>query len=673
MLEAMEPRACLSGGVATGATAGDSGVDALGMGDFNADQIADIAVASHEGGHYVVTIYDGDGQNAATATGFAPKVLATITDPLGPGVGPLDVAVGDFTGSGVSDLAISSTGTGAAASSKVAVYKFTLVNSSPVNSPVTPVLLGKRFIPAGLGNASGVSVAAADTHGSGVAQLIAGAAHGGNGHISILSYSETSGLWTADQVLKNLPLAKGGVSLDAGEIAGDGSTEIVVGSRVNGKVAIYDTAISQVVWTGSPVGSLDGGVRVAAVPAVNQPGAIVVTGASTSGQPVAALVPWGSSSGMQFLPISSPGAGNLIPMGGGYVYQRSTIQALDTPFPYSNGPTAPTVILGSKHGSQLIVQGFAANNTPSAPDTYVEPLAGPVGVGFTPLQAPGDTSATGGSSSVPATESIPSNLIIYPQQLTYYSPYRIDLSGAPASIYAGLFSPAPLTSSVVDPWGPNRVTNAPPNLPSTDVSKFLQERLLAAYQSEIGIDYQHHYTANWLPTQGSIWNLTSTVGYQSEGIDCTNFTSYCYDDALGITMNSDTGQQALISPTNPNGTIIPESLSGAVSITTITHWSSYADLVSQLQPGDILFIHGNPADRSQVTHAITWLGMYGVDKNGKGVPLIIDATGNAPEHVNSNNQVIREGVQIRPFGPPGSTNDWYYENLDHVLRLIDTP
>ena len=180
--------------------------------------------------------------------------------------------------------------------------------------------------------------------------------------------------------------------------------------------------------------------------------------------------------------------------------------------------------------------------------------------------------------------------MVYPQQLKYNSPYSINLSGAPQSALAGLFSSSPLQSSQPGAWGPARVPNSPPTLPQSNVATWLEQRLLAAYASAIGIDYQHHYVANWLPEQGSEWNLTSTVAYQSEGIDCTNFTAWAYADALGITMSSDTEQQALISSQNPNGTLIPKSLQGAVSISTITAWSNYANLVSQLQPGDILFI-----------------------------------------------------------------------------------
>ncbi len=210
-------------------------------------------MASHQDGDYIVTIYNGAGENASTSTGSAPMPLATITDPLGPGIGPLDVAVGDFTGAGVSDLAISSTGTGLAGSSKVAVYTFRLDDSTPMNSPVTPVLLGKPFVPPGIGRTNGLSLAAADTNGDGAAQLIVAPAHGGSNQIAILSYSTASQSWQPISKIGNVPLPAGGMSIDAGQIAGDGSTEIVAGSHVSGVVAVYDTSLGRWVWTSKPL------------------------------------------------------------------------------------------------------------------------------------------------------------------------------------------------------------------------------------------------------------------------------------------------------------------------------------------------------------------------------------------------------------------------------------
>jgi hypothetical protein len=78
------------------------------------------------------------------------------------------------------------------------------------------------------------------------------------------------------------------------------------------------------------------------------------------------------------------------------------------------------------------------------------------------------------------------------------------------------------------------------------------------------------------------------------------------------------------------------------------------------------------SDPSGCTHAITWLGNYGVDSNGLYTHLIVDSTGNQPGHVDSNGNAIQGGVQVRPFGPPNpqNLNDWYFESVDHVLRII---
>jgi hypothetical protein len=54
MVERMESRVCPSSALGPVAPTG-SGVDALGMGDFNAYRVVDIAVASHQHGNYSVS------------------------------------------------------------------------------------------------------------------------------------------------------------------------------------------------------------------------------------------------------------------------------------------------------------------------------------------------------------------------------------------------------------------------------------------------------------------------------------------------------------------------------------------------------------------------------------------------------------------------------------------
>src|SRR5262249_53370719 len=77
-----------------------------------------------------------------------------------------------------------------------------------------------------------------------------------------------------------------------------------------------------------------------------------------------------------------------------------------------------------------------------------------------------------------------------------------------------------------------------------------------------------------------------------------------------------------------------------------------------------------PSTPANCTHAITWLGSFGPDAHHSGVPPVIDSTGNAPDHYDSSNRVIPPGVHVRPFGAPGTANDWYFLHVEHLLRII---
>ena len=107
---------------------------------------------------------------------LAPKVLATLVDPLGPKSGPLDVALGDFNGDGVSELAISSPSGGRRAGSKVGIWSFQVVGNSPINATVTAMPVSPPSTPPGLAGSRGLSIAAADLNGDGRYQLLVGRA-----------------------------------------------------------------------------------------------------------------------------------------------------------------------------------------------------------------------------------------------------------------------------------------------------------------------------------------------------------------------------------------------------------------------------------------------------------------------------------------------------------------
>jgi cell wall-associated NlpC family hydrolase len=647
-----------------------------------------------------VAIYNGAGQvDGSLATGDAPQLLATIPDPFSLAAGPLDVALGDFTGGGVSELAIS-----AKNSNQISVWTFQLPESAstngPLNAPVTPVSMGSPFTPAGLQNAKGINLAAVSLTNNGVYQLVATAATNGTGKVFMLSYGAQNG-WQVTQTITGVPV-KGnqGLSVSAGNMTNDGMADIVVGSQANGKVAVYSEDLKRWAWSIAPLGTNAKNVRVAIDSSEGASGSIVVTSVRSGVQ--AAIVAWHGKAQKFQLP-SSPGSGALVPIGAGYAYSPSTIVTSaptsddSATFDYSPGPATPVVLFAATGGSQLVIQDFQSASThgssvaqfaPNTADTFVEPLWGSQGQGFIPLQVTSDPDATGQSASTNAL--VPSiNLVVLPKN-DYISPFSIDLSGVPASVTAGLVPITPLISSTTNPWGPAAVINTPPTVNSQTTTLSLQQRVIAAYASFLGVDYQHHHNPLWQPSQKDPWNVTGTLAYQSQGIDCTNFTAAAYADALGIQMSGDTTTQSLIGTgdtilngqTAPNKSYItlPKNADGTASsvdswINVQTYNSSawgntYQGLVNFLQPGDILYIKGKP--NGNVTHAITWLGQFGVDSNGKYQHLIIDSTGITPQHVDSNNRIIPEGVHIRPFadGDGKTPNTWYFADVDHVMRII---
>lgn len=669
---------------------GNDGVDALATGDFNGDQLLDIAVAGRQSGHYVINIYDGAGKSdseSPTGALVNPLLVQTLVDPLGPGVGPLTIAAGDFTGLGLTELAVASA-TGQ--TSKVDIWAPQLADPSapPTNAKVTLSKISS-FVPKGLEQAQGLQLAAADLDGLGNDELVAGPAGAGSDSLDVLRYDAGTSTWA---LAKQFSLDKvgiaGGVSVAAGALDASGKPVIVLGSRTNGLVKVLNGSNGSVQRTLRPLGSDDVGVRVAVVTNEYADGALVVTPlVPTAGVPAASIVSATNWKPRDFTPAQSPGTGALVPFGGGWVYPRSSIKDASGSFPYSDGPATPTVFLASTEGTQLVVQGFRGdpnNLSPStdSKDVFKEPVLSSAtpDAAFTPLQEQGDMPGLSVRYKTPAAA--------FPQSIVYRSPYRINLNGLPSTIYKGLQSSAPFSSPKNDGWGPDRPTIAPPNVPAvyspSQASFWLKGRLIAAYSQAVGVAYQHHYDPFWQPVQGTRWNAAS-IGFQSQGIDCTNFTAYAYNSALGIQMNSDTHKQASITSASSPYISIPQSMLPYVHVEVIkvdgTSLADYNHLVKDvLQPGDIMFIApskktGSPMDPDKVTHAITWLGSFATDTNGVDKNLIIDSTGNAPVHVDSNNHLIKPGAEIRPFsyGTEDSKNAWYFNHIDHILRIIVTP
>ena len=666
--------------LSTGPVALPAGVDSLALGDVNGAQLADIAVAGREGGDYVVNIYDSRGlPSSSSSTGWTPNPVATLVNPLGAGVGPLSIALGDFDGSGTSQLAVAASKSIKGQKPVVAIYQFSVAaGTPPMGAAVTPEFM-TSFLPAGMRSAAGLQLAAADLNGNGQEELIVGAAGGEVKTLDVMS-DGTSTNWTAENQFSLGNKMKTGVFVSAGALTKSGGDAIVVGSATQNDVEVLNPSTGKVERKFKPFTEKNIGARVAVVSTVNQAGSIVVTpvtnGSDTRESVIISASTW---KGKGFNPVDSPGEGELVPLGAGYVYQRSTITNLTTSLPTSDGPVTPSVIFGSQDGTTLVVQGFKTTKksfAPNSADAIVEPTleqATPSAV-FYPLEIPGDLPGLKGATAYPA--------IAYPES-TYQSPFSINLSGAPSSIYAGLLPTTPVINRSAKGWGPSNPATSPPTVTTGEGAEWLEARLLAVYKQAIGVAYQHHHDPFWLPTQGSKWNAVN-IGYQSQGVDCTNLTAYAYWDAFGVFLNGDTPSQASISPTNNSSNLItiPQSMAPYLSIQVHpgpagASLSDYESFVSQLRPGDILYINpsktpGEASDPSACTHAITWLGHFGVDANGMYPNLIVDSTGNQPAHVDSSNHEIPGGVHVRPFAAPNAQglNMWYFEHVDHVLRLV---
>ena len=240
---------------------------------------------------YQVSIYDGAGQvDLSRTTGYAPHLLATISDPFSSAAGPLDVALGDFTGSGISELAD---------------LREEFESDLGLELPVT-CECGHQWT-AELARDSGrqwvhrlrprvLRTPTASTWPPSAWPTTASTSSSPPGHER--AWKMCSSSRTAGKILGRSRRPSGvpvkstdGLSVSAGNLTNNGLADIVVGSQANGKVAAYSEDLRRWVWTGSPWARKS---RMSASRSTRpraQPGSIVVTGVK-GGVPKAAIVPW---------------------------------------------------------------------------------------------------------------------------------------------------------------------------------------------------------------------------------------------------------------------------------------------------------------------------------------------------------------------------------------------
>lgn len=201
-------------------------------------------------------------------------------------------------------------------------------------------------------------------------------------------------------------------------------------------------------------------------------------------------------------------------------------------------------------------------------------------------------------------------------------------------------------------WGPSIKHLSPPAGLAKKSPQWSRERVIATAMRYIGYSYQHHHVPDWEPPVD--WprdpELKTPVG---KGVDCSNFTGFVYNLALGILPSTGIKQQAEMSDAAGPGA------GRSVPVRRIELPKSYDDFSKELNTGDLLFVKSN---KGNVSHVVLWVGKIG--ESPDGMPLILDSTGTGAK--DAKGETIPDGVHLRPF----KRSVWYFTQASHVLRII---
>jgi len=200
-------------------------------------------------------------------------------------------------------------------------------------------------------------------------------------------------------------------------------------------------------------------------------------------------------------------------------------------------------------------------------------------------------------------------------------------------------------------WGPRaRHFAAPTSLRERSI-EWKRERTIAVALRFVGYGYQHHHIPDWDPPRSWPWKQTC-VGHNGKGVDCSNFTSFVYNQGFGLKPSSEIKAQSRLRD-------FPGP--GPGRHTRVQHIElpdSYDDLVKTLKTGDLLYIRNR---REKIAHVVLWVGSIG--RAPDRMPLIIDSHGG--EVKDSNGVNIPCGIHLRPF----RDKSWYHHSADHAIRV----
>jgi hypothetical protein len=195
-------------------------------------------------------------------------------------------------------------------------------------------------------------------------------------------------------------------------------------------------------------------------------------------------------------------------------------------------------------------------------------------------------------------------------------------------------------------WGPSAKHFAAPAGLSGKSAEWQRERVIATGLRFAGYSYQHHHLPDWDPPAD--WPRDPEQKTPSgKGLDCSNFTAFTYNLALGIKPTGAVREQSELTQMpgpGPNHT---------TPVQRIELPKSFAEYERTLRTGDLLFVKNTGGT---ISHVVLWVGKIG--KSPDGSPLILDSTGARGE--------IPDGIQLRPFKP----TSWYFKQASHALRVI---
>ena len=215
-------------------------------GDVNGDNVVDYLYAPRSGG--VITVLDG--------TNLSP--IGQVA-PFGSGFGlPLSITVGDINGDGNGDIIAAPGGVGAPP------HVVALSGKNLGTTLFSQYAYSAQFL-------GGVSVAAGEVNGDGKADIITAPLAGAPPHIVIFNGSTGAVL---QSYYAYSPLYKGGTSIAAADLNGDGLTEIITAASASAPHVVVVEAKTQLVkasfYAYAP--QFGGGVRVTTVRDVNGDG-----------------------------------------------------------------------------------------------------------------------------------------------------------------------------------------------------------------------------------------------------------------------------------------------------------------------------------------------------------------------------------------------------------------